>query len=109
MKKIILLASAICLAGAMTAGAAGGKALWDHHCAMCHGVDGKGHTNIGKRLGVKDYTDPKVQAALTDAAAMKAVKDGFKNKEGRMVMRPAKNLSESQIKDLVDYMRTFKK
>ncbi len=109
MKKTILLASVISLAAAMTAGAADGKALWDHHCTMCHGADGKGQTNMGKKLGAKDYTDPKVQAALTDAAATKAIKDGFKNEDGKMVMRPAKNLSDDQIKDLVAYIRSLKK
>lgn len=109
MKKIIVLASVISLAAAMTAGAAEGKALWDHHCAMCHGTDGKGQTKIGKKLGAKDYTDPKVQAALTDAAATKAIKEGFKNEDGKTVMRPAKNLSDEQVKDLVAYIRTFKK
>jgi len=109
MKKIILLASAISLSAAMTAGAADGKALWDQHCAMCHGVDGKGQTNMGKKLGAKDYSDAKVQAALTDEAATKAIKEGFKSEDGKTVMRPAKNLSDDQIKDLVAYLRTFKK
>ena len=109
MKKIILLASVITLAGAMAAGAADGKTLWDHHCAMCHGADGKGQTNMGKKLGAKDYTDPKVQAALTDEAATKAIKEGFKNEDGKTVMRPVKNLSDDDIKALVGYLRTFKK
>ena len=109
MKKIILLAGVFSLAAAMTASAADGKALWSQHCAMCHGADGKGQTNMGKRLGAKDYTDPAVQAALTDDAATKAIKDGFKDKDGRTVMRPAQNLSDDEIKSLVDYLRTFKK
>ncbi len=109
MKKTIILATIISFAAAMTACAADGKALWDHHCAMCHGADGKGQTNMGKRLGVKDYTDAKVQAALTDEATFKAVKEGFKDKDGKTLMRPEKNLSDSDIKDLVAYMRTFKK
>jgi cytochrome c553 len=109
MKKIILFASVIGFAAALTARAADVKALWNQHCAMCHGVDGKGQTNMGKRLGAKDYTDPAVQAALTDDAAAKAIKDGFKNKDGKTVMRPTQNLSDDDIKDLVAYMRTFKK
>lgn len=109
MKKIILLVSVFSLAAAMTACAADGKALWDQHCAMCHGADGKGQTNMGKKLGAKDYTDAKVQAALTDEAATKAIKDGFKNEEGKTVMRPAKNYTDNEVKALVAYMRTFKK
>ncbi|MGB7770055.1 MAG: cytochrome c [Verrucomicrobiia bacterium] len=109
MKKTIILATFISFAAAMTACAADGKALWEHHCAMCHGVDGNGQTNMGKRLGVKDYTDAKVQAALTDDAAVKAIKEGFKDKDGKTVMRPSENLSDADIKDLVAYMRTLKK
>ena len=109
MKKIILLAGIFSLAAAMTAAAADGKALWGQHCAMCHGADGKGQTNMGKRLGVKDYSDPKIQAALTDEAATKAIKDGFKTPEGKTVMRPLKSLSDAEVSSLVAYMRTLKK
>lgn len=109
MKKIILFSIAAVAMAAWSAHAADGQALWSHHCAMCHGADGKGQTTMGKRLGVKDYSDAKVQAALTDAAITKAIKDGVKNADGRTVMRPMKNLSDAQVKSLVAYMRTLKK
>jgi cytochrome c553 len=109
MKKIILFATAVGFAAALTASAADGKDNWDRLCARCHGADGAGQTNMGKRLGAKDYTDAKVQAALTDEAAFKAIKEGFKDKDGKTVMRPAQNLSDDEIKGLVAYMRTFKK
>jgi cytochrome c553 len=51
------------------------KALYEKDCAKCHGSDGKGETKMGKKLGAKDYTDPKVQAALTDDAAFKVTKE----------------------------------
>ena len=76
MKKLILVATAVAVVGAMTARAADGKALYEEKCAKCHGVDGKGDTKMGKKVGAKDYSDPKVQAALTDDAALKAVKEG---------------------------------
>ena len=109
MKKIILLASAIGFAAALAASASDAKGNWDTLCAKCHGTDGKGQTNMGKRLGAKDYTEASVQAALTDEAASKAIKEGFKDKDGKTVMRPAENLSDEDIKGLVAYMRTFKK
>lgn len=98
------------MAGAvLSAKAADGKAIYEKHCAMCHGKDGKGDTKMGQRLGVKDYTDPKVQADLTDEAAFKAVKEGFKDKDGKTLMRPANGLSDEDIKAVIAYLRTFKK
>ena len=78
-------------------------------CAGCHGVDGKGNTKMGQKSGVKDYTDPKVQAELKDEAANKAIKEGLKDKDGKQVMKPAEGLSDDEVKALVAYMRTFKK
>jgi len=109
MKKIITLAAAVGFAAALTASAADSKENWNTLCAKCHGVDGKGQTNIGKKLGAKDYTDPKIQAALTDDAAFKATKEGFKDKDGKSLMKPYDNLSDEEIKGLVAYLRTLKK
>jgi cytochrome c553 len=109
MKKIILLAGVFGFAAALTASAAEPKELWTTSCARCHGADGKGQTNMGKRLSCKDYTDSAVQTALTDEAAFKAIKEGFKDEDGKTVMRPAANLSDDNIKGLVAYIRTFKK
>ncbi len=109
MKKIILFASVVGFAAALAASAADPKDNWSTSCARCHGADGKGQTNMGKKLGAKDYSDASVQSALTDDAAFKAIKEGFKTSDGKTVMRPAANLSDEDIKGLVTYMRTFKK
>jgi cytochrome c553 len=106
---MILIASVFGFAAALAASAAEPKELWGASCARCHGADGKGQTNMGKRLSCKDYTDPSVQAALTDNAAFKAIREGFKTSDGKTVMRPAANLLDDDIKGLVAYMRTFKK
>ena len=109
MKKLLTLTIAVLAVGAITARAADAKETYDKHCAKCHGVDGKGETKMGKRLGAKDYTSPKVQDELKDEAAIKAIKDGYKNSEGKEVMKPAEGLSDEQIKDLVKYIRSLKK
>lgn len=109
MKKMILFAAMFAMTAALSAHAADAKANWDHHCAMCHGKDGKGDTMIGKKLGCKDFTDAKVQADLKDDAAVKAIKDGLKSDSGKRLMKPFSNLSDSEIKDLVAYVRSFKK
>ena len=109
MKKVLTLTIAILGVAALSASAADGKALYEKDCTKCHGADGKGDTKMGKKMGAKDYSDAKVQAELKDEAAVKAIKDGYKDKEGKVIMKPAEGLSDEDIKALVAYMRTFKK
>jgi mono/diheme cytochrome c family protein len=83
--------------------------IFAQKCAGCHGKDGKGQTTMGKKLGVKDLTDPKVQAAAKDANWEKAIADGEKDASGKMVMPASKSkLSAEEIKGLVKVCRDFK-
>ena len=109
MKKIIVIGLALGLASALSASAADAKENYTQNCAKCHGADGKGDTKMGKKLGIKDYTDAKVQDELKDDAAFKAIKEGLKDKDGKTLMKPAESMSDDDIKALVTYMRTFKK
>jgi len=109
MKKILTLSIAILAGMALTAGAADAKALYEKECAKCHGADGKGETKMGKKLGAKDYTSAKVQDELKDEVAFKAIKEGYKDKDGKVVMKPAEGMTDEDIKGLVAYMRKLKK
>jgi cytochrome c553 len=109
MKKLLAIAIALLAVPALSAIAADAKALYDKDCAKCHGADGKGETKMGKKMGAKDYTSAKVQEALTDEAAFKAIKEGYKDKDGKAIMKPAEGVSDPDIKGLVAYMRKFKK
>src|SRR5204863_9455219 len=109
MKKTILLAITLSFAAALAAVAGDAKETWEKSCTKCHGADGKGQTKMGQKLGVKDYTDAKVQAELKDDVAFKAIKEGLKDKEGKQLMKPADGLSDADIKALVAHLRTFKK
>jgi len=108
MKKTLLttlvIAAALCSASAGDA-----KENYDKGCAKCHGKEGKGDTKMGQKLGIKDYTDAKVQAEMKDDVAFKAIKEGLKDKDGKVLMKPAEDLSDDDIKGLVAYMRGFKK
>src|SRR4051794_27150231 len=104
MKKLIVLGVATVAMAAFVASAADAKDVWKDKCAKCHGEDGKGQTKMGQKLGVKDYTDAKVQADLKDEAAFKAIKDGVKDKEDKVLMKPAEDLSDADIKALVAYV-----
>lgn len=82
---------------------------WENHCAKCHGADGKGQTKVGKKLNVKDYTDPKVQAEMKDDDMIKATTGGVLDKAGKERMKAYKDeLSADEIKDLVAHIRKFK-
>lgn len=109
MKKLIALTTLLSALAVASASAADGKELYEKDCAKCHGADGKGQTKMGQKLGAKDYTDAKVQDAVKDEAMAKAVKEGFKDKEGKVLMKPSEGLSDDDIKAVVKYMRSFKK
>jgi cytochrome c553 len=109
MKKLLTLSLAVLAFAALSALAEDAKAVYEKSCAKCHGADGKGQTKMGQKLGCKDYTDAKVQTDLTDAAATKAIKEGYKDSDGKTLMKPAEDLSDDDIKGLVAYIRTFKK
>jgi cytochrome c553 len=108
MKKLILITATFGFAAAITASAADGKTNWDSLCAKCHGADGKGQTKMGQKLGVKDFTDAKVQADLKDDAAAKAIKEGKKDADGKTLMKPFDTLTDDEIKALVAHVRSLK-
>ena len=111
MKKLITLIVALFVAALASAHAADAKDNWEKNCLKCHGADGKGDTKMGKKVGVKDYTDAKVQAEMKDDAMAKAIKEGVKEKDTDKVKMKAFGdvLSDDEIKALVAYVRTLKK
>ena len=109
MKKLLVVGLSVFVVSAVTALAGDAKATYESDCAKCHGSDGKGQTKMGQKLGAKDYTDPKVQAELKDDAAAKAIKEGLKDADGKVLMKPTEGVSDDDIKGLVAYMRAFKK
>lgn len=102
------LLTSLVLAGASLT-AADVKANWEKHCQKCHGADGKGQTTMGKKLKVLDYTNPEHQKKFTDEEAFKITKEG-KKEGGKTLMKAYKNeLSDEEIKALVEYVRKFAK
>ena len=109
MKKLLILGCSLLAAAALTASATDARENYEKACAKCHGKEGKGDTKMGQKLGIRDYTDAKVQAGFTDDAAFKAVKEGVKDKDGKTVMKAAEGLSDDDMKALVSLVRGFKK
>ena len=109
MKQKMFVLALIVLASPGAGAATEVSATWAQNCASCHGKDGSGNTMMGKKLGVKDYHDAKVQAAFSDAEAERAIKEGVKT-NGKETMKPfGSKLLETDIKALVKYIRSFKK
>jgi cytochrome c oxidase cbb3-type subunit 3 len=82
--------------------ASDGGDLFKQKCTMCHGVDGKGFA----ALKTPDFTDPKVQASLTDKQIVETIKNG---KKGTAMVAFAGTLSDEQIHSLLTYLRSLKK
>jgi mono/diheme cytochrome c family protein len=78
-------------------------ATYKAKCAGCHGADGKANTGPGKALGAHDFSSDEVTKA-SDPDLITIVTAG-KNK------MPAygKSLKDTEIKDLVAYVRELGK
>lgn len=101
--KSLLFAVAVFAFTAPARAQSGGPAVYKAKCAMCHGMDGKGETSVGKALKLRDLGSPEVQKQ-SDAELIAITANG----KGKMLGYKGK-LTDEQIKDVVAYCRTFKK
>jgi cytochrome c6 len=94
-----MMATAGMLSTQAKADAASAQALYKTKCAGCHGADAKGKA----ALKTQDFASAEVQK-MSDADLTSIIADG----KGKM---PAygKSLKPDQVKDLVDYVRSFAK
>ena len=98
----VALAAVILLAGAVSF-AQSGEATYKTKCASCHGAAGVPSPGIAKAMGVKPATDPSVKSK-TEAQMIASTANGM----GKMAPFKGK-ITDAQIKDAVDYFRTFAK
>ena len=86
---------------------------WKAKCSSCHGEDGKGATEQGKKMEVRDMSTADFQKDVTDAKAKEAITNGVKRKtkDGKpQEMEAYKDKIKPEDMDgLVAYIRTFKK
>jgi len=99
---VILLACGTILSCSPAAAAQDAASNYKSKCVVCHGADGKGSA-MGQKLGTHDFSSPDVQKE-TDAQLTEILTKG----KGKMPAYGGK-LSDSAIKDLVDYIRTLGK
>ncbi len=81
---------------------------WKAKCASCHGVDGKGQTDQGKKAGIPDYASPDFQKSKTDDQLKSAISNGVKTDKGEMEGYKDK-LSGEEIDNLVKLVRSLGK
>src|SRR5277367_5249761 len=94
-----MLTGSCLLSGPAKADVAAAAATYKAKCASCHGADGKGK----EALKTQDFASAAVQG-MSDADLTTIITDG----KGKMPAY-AKSMKPDQVKDLVAYIRTFKK
>jgi len=52
--------------------------LWKAKCSACHGLDGRGQTETGRKLKLPDFTQPAWQAKTSDEFIRNRVTNGLK-------------------------------
>jgi len=80
-------------------------ALYLKNCSICHGDEGDGNTRArsGMFPGPRNFTTAEAAIELTRKRMIKSVTDG---RPGTTMVAHKKRLSEQQIADLVDYIRS---
>ena len=84
--------------------AADGKRLYAQNCASCHGANGRSKTARGKLTKSTDLSDANWQADVSDERIYNVISRG----KGKMPGY-GKKLSDADINQLVDYVRTLRK
>jgi mono/diheme cytochrome c family protein len=103
IRSLAALAAVVLLAGAVGFAQSSGEATYKAKCQSCHGAEGTPNPGIAKAMGVKPASDPSVKS-LSEAQMIAVTSDG----KGKMPAYKGK-LTDQQIKDSVDYFRTFAK
>ena len=89
---------------ASSASAFEASSVFNSKCASCHGKDGRARSLHGKHEHARDLTSAEWQDSVSDERIYNSISNG----KGKM---PAfkKKLSDSQIDELVNYVRRFRK
>jgi len=77
-----------------------GQSIFKDHCAGCHGADGKGISTVS----TPDFTDPKIQASLTDKEIIDTITNG---REGTIMPAWKGQLSEQEISTVAAFVRSL--
>jgi mono/diheme cytochrome c family protein len=83
------------------------KEIYTVDCALCHGDTGDGKTDLAKdmQLTLKDWTDPKSLATMSDADMFKFIRTG----NDKMPPEPDGRAKDDEVKSLILYIRNLAK
>jgi cytochrome c len=84
------------------------KNLYQIDCAVCHGDNGDGKTDLAKSMGVTlaDFTDPKTFAGMTDGQLFNLIRSG---KGDKMPPEQSGRASDTALWNLIIYLRHLSK
>ena len=83
------------------------KALYKMDCALCHGENGNGKTDIAKDMSLTmvDWTDPKSLADRQDQELFGIIRNG----KGKMPAEDASRAKDEEVRNLILYIRSMSK
>jgi mono/diheme cytochrome c family protein len=83
------------------------KSLYQIDCAICHGENGNGQTDVAKSLGVTlgDWSNPQTLAGKEDGQLFDMIRNG----KDKMPAEANGRAKDSEVWNLVIYIRSFSK
>ncbi|HUV69951.1 MAG TPA: cytochrome c [Terracidiphilus sp.] len=83
------------------------KAIYTIDCAMCHGENGNGQTEVAKSMGLTlaDFTDAKTLADKPDGALFEVIRNG----KDKMPPEAQGRANDTMVWNLVLYIRGMSK
>jgi len=83
------------------------KGIYKMDCAICHGDNGNGKTDVATSLGVTllDYTDPKSLADKSDKDIFDIIRKG----KDKMPPEEEARAKDTDVRGLVTYLRSLSK
>ena len=83
------------------------KGVYSRDCALCHGDNGNGKTDLGTsmQLTMSDWTDPKTLAGQKDGELFNMIRVG----DSKMPGEDAGRAKDAVVWNMIDYIRGFSK
>ena len=88
-------------------GLAKAKATYKNDCAMCHGDNGDGKSDLATSMDLKldDWTNPAALASVDDQVLFNTIRNG----KDKMPSEDAGRAKDSDVWNLIHYIRGFSK